>query len=333
MVVLQSVQPSNHGVKDLPEGLVAVFIGATSGIGKAALKQFAKYARKTSVWVIGRSATTAAPLLSHLGTVNSDGKFEFIEKDASLVQAVDDVASIIKSKETKIDYLFVSAGFISFEGRQETREGLDSSMSTRYYARIRAIQLLLPLLNASNSPHVVSVLGGGQEGVMNESDLDLRDPKHYSILAGNTHTATMMTLALERFATENPRVSFVHAFSGLVRTPTLTRGSSGIIGILLRWIVAPLVGLFAMSPDEAGARTLFYATSARYTVSESQAGAVKLVPGLDKATKMEKGLFLVGEKSESTGNSELLADYRKRRFDEKVWRHTTEVFDTVNGTS
>lgn len=329
MVALQPIQQSNDGIKNLPDGLVAVFIGATSGIGEAALKSLNKRAVRPKIYVVGRSASKAAPLLNELRSTNPEGVIEFIEKNASLVHDIDAVASIVKSKETKVDYLFVSAGFISFNGRQETSEGLDATMATRYYGRIRAIQLLMPLLNAAPSPHVVSVLGAGKEGRIDESDLELRDPKHYSVMAGNTHSATMMTLTLERFATENPRVSFVHTFPGLVRTPILTKGSSGIIGILMRWIVAPLVGFFATAAEEAGERTVFCATSARYTADESQGGVVKLLQGMDKAKTTEKGLFLVDEKNEATGDADLLADYRKRGVDEKVWQNTVEIFDAI----
>ena len=67
----------------------------------------------------------------------------------------------------------------------------------------------------------MSVLAGGLEGPINENDLSLSDPKKFSVSAGNSHSATMLTLSFEHLARENPTVSFVHAFPGLVSTPLL----------------------------------------------------------------------------------------------------------------
>ncbi|KAK0387692.1 hypothetical protein NLU13_3937 [Sarocladium strictum] len=56
MVTLKHVQASNSRVaQSLPAGLVAVFAGATSGIGELALKSFAKYTNRPKIYFIGRS--------------------------------------------------------------------------------------------------------------------------------------------------------------------------------------------------------------------------------------------------------------------------------------
>jgi predicted membrane metal-binding protein len=83
---------------------------------------------------------------------------------------------VVLQREAKVDLLIMSLGFFAFEGRVDTVEGLDPSTSTRYHSRLRALQRLLPLLNATPSPRVVSVLAAGEESPLNEQDLDLRDP-------------------------------------------------------------------------------------------------------------------------------------------------------------
>ncbi|RYP44936.1 hypothetical protein DL768_008654 [Monosporascus sp. mg162] len=69
-------------------------------------------------------------------------------------------------KETKLDTLFMSAGFMEFEDRKDPRVGFDPSMLTRYYSRVRALRQLLPLLNnpEAKSPRLAPVLAGGLEG-------------------------------------------------------------------------------------------------------------------------------------------------------------------------
>lgn len=332
----------------LPADFTAVFIGATSGIGRSALEQLVTASRhqQLHIYVVARDATAAAQQIAGLRQINPSAVIELIEKDVSLVKSVDEVAEIVKKRESKVDLLFLSMGFIPFAGRKgnttikpshktsftnaasDTTEGLEPSMTTRYYSRIRAIQLLLPLLNASPNPHVTNILAGGQEAPLIEDDLDLARPGNFSFIQASKHSATMLTLMLEKFASENPVVSFVHAFPGPVATPTLTRGSSGIVAILMRWIISPFVNTFiAESVINSGAKALFYATNARYTVSSREALAAAMPEGVGKARQSKGGVFLVHQNGEPAGDERLLDDLRKAS--EAVWEHTTDVFERV----
>lgn len=314
----------------LSSGLVAVFIGATSGIGKATLEQFIVATRDKSprVYITGRSTSAAVPLLAELRQSNPSASLEFIEQDVSLIRNVDAAVDQIKQNETKVDLLFVTVGFISFQGRIETIEGLEPSMTTRYYSRARTIQLLLPLLNNSENPHVTNVLAGGLEAPLLEGDLDLVKPGNFSIAGSAQHSATMLTLMLEKWAAENPNISFVHQFPGTVATPLFKRGSSGVIGFLMRWIVSPIICTFlAASPADAGARSLFHVTNARYTVPTRQGLSVPIPEGLETAKQSGGGVFLVTDKSESADNEKVLVEQRK--LTEKVWEHTQQIYARV----
>lgn len=208
----------------------------------------------------------------------------------------------------------------------DTNEGLDASMTTRYYSRTRITQLLLPLLNKSRSPRVVNILAGGKEGPIHEDDLSLDNPKNFSVSSSNFHSTTMLTLSMEHFASEYPRVSFAHQFPGLVATPLFYRISGGVRGVFLRYLVAPVVKLFARDIDEAGKRGLFTATSARYSVDD---GVVPLTGGLQKAGRSKGGVFLVNENGDSVNNEKVLESYRKRGIDKRIWAHTQEVFSRI----
>ena len=326
MVAIRAVRASNARIAELPEGLVALFLGATSGIGQSALLQFSQHAVRPRIYIVARKASnaTTTALLAQLRKQGPGGTYTVLEKDVSLISQTNEVIDLVKTRESKLDLLFESVGFISFTGRQETSEGLEPSMTTRYYSRLRAAQGLVPLLNAAASPRVVSILGGGGEGKLNEQDLDLRKPGSYSVVSAAVHSATMLTLSYEHLARENPRISFVHAFPGWVATPLFSRGSSGVLGLLMRWVVQPLSNLFATSVDEAGARALFYLTSDRYSVGD---GGVPLAEGMARSPKSQGGVFLSNDKSESVDNEKVLGDFRSRKVDEKVWSHTMEIFD------
>ena len=163
MVNIADVRNSNSSLTEKPPGMVALFVGGTSGIGKGTLKQFSKYANAPRVYIVGRSESSATPLLKELQSLNPQGTFNFIESQISLIGNVDKVCEEIKKKERKMDLIFLSPGYLTLEGRQgkfqklpltasiidnitqETAEGIDTLSSLNYYARLRTIHNLLPL--------------------------------------------------------------------------------------------------------------------------------------------------------------------------------------------
>lgn len=114
MVSLQEVLSSNSRISsDLPKGLVAIFVGATSGIGKYTLQCFAKRASSPRVYIIGRSQSAAERIVNECKSLNPDGTFEFIRADVGLLQEVDDVCRRIREKEEFINILFMTQGSLS----------------------------------------------------------------------------------------------------------------------------------------------------------------------------------------------------------------------------
>lgn len=122
MVNISAIRASNAHLKSSKEGsgLVAVFAGATSGIGMGTLKQFAKQTKSPTAYIAVRSKTAAAPLLQELQKSNPEGKFILQETEISLMKNVDKLCDEIKAKEKKIDILFVSPGYLAFEPRNGT---------------------------------------------------------------------------------------------------------------------------------------------------------------------------------------------------------------------
>jgi NADP-dependent 3-hydroxy acid dehydrogenase YdfG len=116
MVTLPEAIASNERIGSaLPPGLVAVFVGGTSGVGEYTLKAFVKYALIPRVYLVGRSQESADRIIRECTQLNSGGKFEFIKADISLLKNVDDVCNQLKSKETKINILFETQGTMAFD--------------------------------------------------------------------------------------------------------------------------------------------------------------------------------------------------------------------------
>lgn len=107
---LTQVQASNATISSLPPGLVAVFVGATSGIGEAALKEFVKNAKKPKCYLVGRSEQAANRIIGECKSINSDAHVVFMQADVSLIREVDRLCEDIKGMEDTVNILFLSAG-------------------------------------------------------------------------------------------------------------------------------------------------------------------------------------------------------------------------------
>jgi NADP-dependent 3-hydroxy acid dehydrogenase YdfG len=111
MVSLTAVQASNACIPTtLPSGLVAVFVGATSGIGEYTLKEFARFARQPRIYNIGRSQQASDRIAVECKKLNADAQYTFIQADVSLIRSVDAVCEQIQAKEKTVNILFLSAG-------------------------------------------------------------------------------------------------------------------------------------------------------------------------------------------------------------------------------
>jgi len=111
MVALTAVRASNARIPNsLPSGLVAVFVGGTSGIGEYTLKEFARRTRQPRIYNIGRSQQASDRIAAECKTLNADVHYTFIQADVGLIRSVDVVCEQIWAKEKAINVLFLSAG-------------------------------------------------------------------------------------------------------------------------------------------------------------------------------------------------------------------------------
>ena len=119
MVELSAVKASNESLKSSKSTSdpIALFVGATSGVGESTVKELARYTTKPTVFLVGRNEIAAARIIEELKTINPNGQFSFIKSDVSLIKNVDTVCDQMKSKTDRLDILFMSQGYQTFAGR------------------------------------------------------------------------------------------------------------------------------------------------------------------------------------------------------------------------
>ncbi|CAO2651407.1 Nn.00g039770.m01.CDS01 [Neocucurbitaria sp. VM-36] len=340
MVSLPDVRASNAQIPTaLPGRLVAVFAGATSGIGETTIKTFVKYVVEPRIYLFARNATSAERVIAECREFNPRGEYVFVKVDLSLVKETDRACEEVKSREKLVNLVVLSAGELSFD-RALTSEGLNSFLAASAYTRIRIIQQLLSLLIAASKTtslaRVIDVAGGTKEGDLDTSDLAALKIPFRSL---RPHITSMHTLALETLAEQAPTVSFVHDFPGAVYSG-LHKNVPGWLGFashvvletvywtLGRWLFVPV--------EESGERHVFLATSERYKPKDGQARGLPLVLGLKDGTGSDghvgSGVYSVDWDCEgpSKKGENALKGLRKKGAREVVWSHLTEQFEQAS---
>ena len=361
MITLPEVIASNERITTtFPNGLVAVFIGGTSGVGEYTLKALAKYAPQLRAYIVGRSQEAADRIIKECRELNPGSKFEFIKADVSLLKNVDDVCRQIKSRETYINILFESQGSMAFSTSMSssflfsvttlstsispnqsiaTSEGLHLSSSLVTHSRLRFILNLLPLLQRANSlRRVVSVGAATLEGPIDTTNIP---GVSFPLRQRRDQIASVETLLLEKVGRRAPNVSLVHTVPGVVKSG-ITRDAQGF---RMRAIIAisSLLGPLIQPPTaEWGERHVFVATSAMYAApNHGDSAAVEGVPlpadlplarGIDGKTG--SGVYSIDNKCESASQrvENLLLEFRENGTADKVWDYVVADFKRITGT-
>ncbi|KAK5657629.1 hypothetical protein OQA88_2701 [Cercophora sp. LCS_1] len=332
MVKLTDITHANAALKSLPP-LTAVVVGGTNGIGLSFLTHLTKTTTSPKIYIIGRDASSLTSLVATLQSLNSSGTYiPITTPDLTLVRNAQTAAlEILNHEPSHIDILYLSPGYLTFARRDESPEGLDRPTALRYYSRLRIILTLLPLLSkAPQGGRVIDVLGGGQEGAIFPDDLALKESAHTNAITAASAAGTYTTLVFEELAKQYPRVSFVHTFPGVVRTKAYQRPEhlGPVARILFNWVMFPLFGwLFETGVEEAGARTLYAATSSEFGPRELDGEGKAVGSDGEKGS----GAYTVNEKSEVVRNEKVLGRLREEGLGSRIWEFTVGEFERILG--
>ncbi|MCJ1385007.1 hypothetical protein MMC17_008125 [Xylographa soralifera] len=328
-VPLDTVRAQNAELKSLNAGQVGVFVGGTAGIGEFALKAFAQRTTNPKIYIVGRNGAAAATITEQVKVLNPESEVVFIKADTSLIKNVDAVCKEIQSKEDKINFLFLTTGYLAFDGRNETSEGIDKKFCLYYYSRMRFVCNLLPELTAaSKEPNslsrVVTVLSADYEGPIVEHDQELKH--NFSFRSSHNHTSVMNDFACEELAKQHPGTAFVHLHPGYVKTGIMDHG--GMLMKVLGMVVKTVLWPMAVSPEESGERNLFYGSASMF--------APKATAGEDAAVGSDgtkgSGAYLMSWKGTQAGNRKVLDPLREKQMGKTIWEHTLEVFRKAEQT-
>ncbi|KAK6980668.1 hypothetical protein R3P38DRAFT_2579555 [Favolaschia claudopus] len=293
---------------------VAVFVGGTSGIGKAVAEAFARTTKGNAhIVLIGRNRTAAESILSKLPPPPQESPTlarEFLPCDLSRIPNVHlTTAALLKRFPQGINFLFLTAGAMSFSGLDLNEDGIDKQLALQYYSRWAFIADLIPALRAAQAAgqdaRVSAIHSAGRGGLIDLNDLGLvntlTDLRLKTMGKLISQLASYQDLMVESFGERNHSISFAHTFPGLVDTPLMKVSSSKIMRMLypVRYLLFPPLW-WAMSAEECGERQLY--------------GLLNAPAGASRITSDGTDMGLNGQ-----------GDTTWAEAREKLWAHTEKV--------
>lgn len=276
-----------------------------------------------------RSEENGNRIVDELKQINPEGEAIFIQKDISLLRSVDEVCDELKKREWKVNCLFLTAGYMTLRGRNETIEGIDRKMSVNYYSRIRAILNMMPTLKAASDAgelsRVITVLAAGSEGDVREDDLDLKHD--FTLHACLAHCVVMTDFSIEVLAQMYPHTAFSHSYPGTVKTG-IANQLSGPVRLAVKVLYAVMTP-WILDVKESGERHYFQMTNKCYPAANGGVGiempeGVSVMKGSNG--KIGSGAYLLDWDGKATGDEEILKKYRDQNMAQRVWEHTMQIF-------
>ncbi|KAE8987480.1 hypothetical protein PF011_g19563 [Phytophthora fragariae] len=267
----------------------ALIVGASAGIGLAVARKVATMVDKLTLC----SRRCPPGLVASIQAENPSLEVVYERLDVSLLHEVRHFTR--RHQDTKFDWIILTTGILSLNGRMETKDGLDVKMSTHYYGRFMLVHDLLEGLNRPGV-RVLNVLGAGRGGAPHLDDLDLKES--YSIKHCADATTLYSDLMAQALSEHAPNASFMHIYPGFVNTGLFNR---------FPWYVRLPSKAFAAVAAHSPERCAEY-----------------LVATLTKP-QFATGWKLLGERGEVLSKTKYHTDKLKL----VVWEHTLQTIEAV----
>ncbi|KAJ7726148.1 NAD(P)-binding protein [Mycena maculata] len=239
---------------------VAIFVGGTSGIGQGMAEAFARHTKgNANIVLVGRNRAAAEAIIATFPKPTVPGvAHEFVECDISLMKNVRRTAGELLTRLPKVNFLVLTPGVLTLDGRNETEEGIDRKLAVHYYGRWRFVHDMIPAVEAAKEAgedaKVMTVLAAGHGGAIDLDDLGLK--KTFSLSNAAAAAPTYNDIMVNDFAARYPGLSFVHSFPGAVVTGLLKSSNTRSLRIANSFL-APLLAPFAYSVTTSGEHQLY----------------------------------------------------------------------------
>lgn len=219
---------------------VIVMTGATSGLGKAAAKEFLK--KGATLIVLYRNNDKLISLQEEL---EGNGKLVGISCDLNSSESIKKACDEINEGYKKLDILINNAGLWSFDF-EESNDGIEKTFQVNVLSPYILIKELKDLLLKSSSPKVITTASALYQGPIDFEDIEYRE--NFSGYKSYRQSKLAVILLTRLLAKRESEILYVTQHPGLVSTG-LVRGGN--------WFAKLFFKLFGKSPEK-GAETLIH---------------------------------------------------------------------------
>ncbi|KAF4337218.1 alcohol dehydrogenase Bli-4 [Fusarium beomiforme] len=255
--------------KDIPslQGKVILVTGATAGLGKESVLQFA-YHNPQRIYLCGRNLQKAQIAAQDIKQKVPSASIRLLQLDLFSFASVREAAQIVLSECKRLDILMLNAGTM-FVPPGRTPDGYEIQFGTNHMGHAFLTKLLIPLLDKTaripgadvrivclaSHGHVYLKKGGFDFDTLktNGESIGLYQCYYQSKL-GNI-------LWVRQLAKKHPHFTVSAIDPGLVQTELLNKATG------LAWYLYPLVRCMLITPVAKGVRNQLWASVAPGVVS------------------------------------------------------------------
>lgn len=246
---------------DLPSqaGKTVVVTGANSGVGYHAALELAR--KEARVILACRNPAKAEDALRRLKAAVPAAQAELAALDVSDLSSVRAFAASFLASGRALDVLIDNAGIFSPD-RKTSRDGLELTLATNQLGHFLLVSLLLPALERSTDPRVVTVASIAHKRARMDFD-DLMAERRYrgAAVYGRSKLANLLfAFELQRRADRaGVKLRSVAAHPGVARTSIVVNGLGGGKPNWKTRLIDLIMPLFTHSEEQGALPTLYAA--------------------------------------------------------------------------
>ncbi len=232
---------------------VCLITGSTDGIGEETALAIAE--RGATVVIHGRSRNKAEHVVKRIKEETANTSVEYFLADLASLDSVRDLVERFRVKYDRLDILINNAG-TNFLRRKVTDAGFEKTFAANHLGHFLLTNLLLDLIKESAPARIINVSSNSHLQVDEYVD-DWNTKSGYWVMKayGRSKLANVLFTYELACRLEGTGITVNALHPGFVRTNIFKR--IPILGPLLD----PVVGLFALSPEEGARTSIHLATS------------------------------------------------------------------------
>jgi len=230
-------------------GKTCVVTGASSGLGLAATKQFARLG--ANVVLVCRDQKKGGNAVTEIQREASNASVELMICDLASIESIRNFIEKFKANHSKLDILFNNAAVMKMQ-RTITEDGFETMFQTNYLAPFIITMSFLDLLKNSSPAQVINIAVSSHKLRLDFNDL--QSSNHYG--AWDSFFKTKLCLLL--FSIELSRRIDSSGITVVITAPGSFKSN---LVREARWPIGQIKNLFSGTVDKAAKNIVFLASS------------------------------------------------------------------------